>query len=249
MATWRVRAAAFYPSDLLASPAPVRLTLLAALCWSRTSEITDALVDLLIRLVLKIDTRAEKKVEKAIYAELKQVHARPASCSGSPGRSSSFQMRRCARRCIRWSGRRHCASWRRRPGRTSRCSAPRGDPIEVHHRSANEDAGRVARPVAGVGGGRDRRGSPDRLPGRGLVNWPRRRCRRTWPRCTPRCSAAGARSTCWTSSRRPTTTPDSPTSSSRWLPGATAALARKIQWVLRCRTATGFRCPRPGCLG
>ncbi len=73
---WRARAAACYPSDLLASPPAVRLTLLAALCWSRTSEITDALVDLLIRLVLKINTRAEKKVEKAIYAELKQVHGK-----------------------------------------------------------------------------------------------------------------------------------------------------------------------------
>lgn len=73
---WRARAAACYPSDLLASPPAVRLTLLAALCWSRTGEITDALVDLLIRLVLKINTRAEKKVEKAIYAELKQVHGK-----------------------------------------------------------------------------------------------------------------------------------------------------------------------------
>jgi hypothetical protein len=53
-----------------------RQTLLAALCWSRTSEITDALVDLLIRLVVKINSRAERKVEKAIYAELKQVHGK-----------------------------------------------------------------------------------------------------------------------------------------------------------------------------
>lgn len=30
---WRSRAARLYPSDLRASPAPVRLTLLAALCW------------------------------------------------------------------------------------------------------------------------------------------------------------------------------------------------------------------------
>ena len=35
-------------------PQPIRLTLLAALCWSRTAEITDALVDLLIDVVDKI---------------------------------------------------------------------------------------------------------------------------------------------------------------------------------------------------
>jgi hypothetical protein len=60
VAAWRARAAACYPSNLLASPQPVRLTLLAALCWARTSEIIDALVELLIRLVLKINTRAEQ---------------------------------------------------------------------------------------------------------------------------------------------------------------------------------------------
>ena len=42
---WRARAARSYPSDLRAAPAPVRLTLLASLCWLRASEITDALVD------------------------------------------------------------------------------------------------------------------------------------------------------------------------------------------------------------
>jgi hypothetical protein len=57
VALWRVRAAACYPSDLLANPCAVRLTLLAALCWSRTSEISDALVDLLIQLVSRINTR------------------------------------------------------------------------------------------------------------------------------------------------------------------------------------------------
>ena len=48
---WRARAARSYPSDLRAAPRPVRLTLLAALCWERSAEITDALVDLLIGLV------------------------------------------------------------------------------------------------------------------------------------------------------------------------------------------------------
>jgi hypothetical protein len=37
--------------DLRVAPRPVRLTLLAALCWVRAAEITDALVDLLIGLI------------------------------------------------------------------------------------------------------------------------------------------------------------------------------------------------------
>ncbi|GGP09672.1 Tn3 family transposase [Nonomuraea glycinis] len=53
---------------------PVRLTLVAALAWSRTTEITDALVDLFIGLVSKFNTRAERKIEKAIEAEAKKVH-------------------------------------------------------------------------------------------------------------------------------------------------------------------------------
>jgi hypothetical protein len=40
---------------LRASPVPIRLTLLGALCRKRQSEITDALVDLLIGLVHKVN--------------------------------------------------------------------------------------------------------------------------------------------------------------------------------------------------
>ena len=47
---------------------PVRLTLLAALCHVRQTEITDSLVELFIQLVLKINTRAEKKVDKELTA-------------------------------------------------------------------------------------------------------------------------------------------------------------------------------------
>jgi hypothetical protein len=71
--SWRDRAARCFPSDLAESPRRVRLTLLAALCHARTSEITDSLVELLIQLVLKIDTRAEKRVEKELTADLKRV--------------------------------------------------------------------------------------------------------------------------------------------------------------------------------
>lgn len=62
VAAWRARAARMYPSDLRSCAGPVRLTLLAALCWTRTTELIDGLVDLLIQLVLKINTRAESRV-------------------------------------------------------------------------------------------------------------------------------------------------------------------------------------------
>jgi len=39
---WRARAARLYPSELRASPAPVRLTLLASLCWARQTELPTA---------------------------------------------------------------------------------------------------------------------------------------------------------------------------------------------------------------
>ena len=76
VAAWRARAAAMYPSDFRATPEPIRLTLLAALCSVRTAEITDGLVDLLITLVLKIDTRAEDRVEEELTNNLKRVRGK-----------------------------------------------------------------------------------------------------------------------------------------------------------------------------
>jgi TnpA family transposase len=73
---WRARAAKLYPSDLRAAGEPVRLTLLAALCWSRTAEITDALVDLLIELVHGIGTRAENRVERELISDLRRVRGK-----------------------------------------------------------------------------------------------------------------------------------------------------------------------------
>ncbi|MCN0154355.1 Tn3 family transposase [Salinispora arenicola] len=70
---WRHRAARSYPSDLEESNRDVRLTLLAALCHRRTTEITDGLVDLLVQLVDKIDAKAERKVEKELIRELRKV--------------------------------------------------------------------------------------------------------------------------------------------------------------------------------
>jgi broad specificity phosphatase PhoE len=73
---WRARAARLYPSDLRASPVPIRLTLLGALCRKRQSEITDALVDLLIGLVHKVNATAEQRVEKTLTDDLKRVRGK-----------------------------------------------------------------------------------------------------------------------------------------------------------------------------
>ncbi|MGI8810144.1 MAG: DUF4158 domain-containing protein, partial [Acidimicrobiales bacterium] len=73
---WRARAARLYPSDLRASPAPVRLTLLAALCWARQTEIIDGLVDLLIILVHKVDATAERKVGGELLDNLRRVRGK-----------------------------------------------------------------------------------------------------------------------------------------------------------------------------
>lgn len=76
VAAWRARAALEYPSDLRDRPRPVRLTLLAALCWSRTGELSDSLVDLLLGIVLKINTKAERKVEGELIRDLKRVRGK-----------------------------------------------------------------------------------------------------------------------------------------------------------------------------
>lgn len=74
--SWRSRAMRSYPSDLREASPAVRLTLLAALCRLRASEITDALVDLLIALILKVNTRADKRVERELTADLRRVRGK-----------------------------------------------------------------------------------------------------------------------------------------------------------------------------
>jgi len=76
LASWRVRAAQEYAAWMRKHPRPVRLTLLAALCWSRSAEITDSLVELLIALVHKIDVHADKKVEGEPIKDLKRVRGK-----------------------------------------------------------------------------------------------------------------------------------------------------------------------------
>lgn len=76
VASWAGRAAKLYPSHLREGAGPLRLTLLAALSWVRTSEITDSLVDLLNALVNKINATAERKVEGELIKDLKKVHGK-----------------------------------------------------------------------------------------------------------------------------------------------------------------------------
>ncbi|MFI7642333.1 Tn3 family transposase [Nonomuraea sp. NPDC049400] len=73
---WRARAMRMYPSDFAAASPRVCLTLLAALCWVRKTEMIDGLVELLIQLVHKISVRAEKKVENEIAGEFRRVHGK-----------------------------------------------------------------------------------------------------------------------------------------------------------------------------
>ena len=73
VAGWRARAMKMYPSDFAAAVDRVRITLLAALCHVRKTEMTDGLVELLIQLIHKISVRAERKVESEINAEFRRV--------------------------------------------------------------------------------------------------------------------------------------------------------------------------------
>lgn len=76
VAAWRARAAAEYPSDLRAHDQSVRLTLLAALAWTRQGEIVEGLVDLLIALVHKIASHAEQGAQAELVADLHRVRGK-----------------------------------------------------------------------------------------------------------------------------------------------------------------------------
>src|SRR6266581_3149593 len=73
LTVYRNRASIEEPSRLRAHPKAKRLTLLAALCFLRSQEITDGLVELLIQIVHKIDVRTEKRVEEEFANEFKRI--------------------------------------------------------------------------------------------------------------------------------------------------------------------------------
>jgi TnpA family transposase len=69
----RRRITAESPSHIRQHPQAIRLTLLAALVFQRTQEVTDALVTLLTQIVHRIGKRAERRVESAYINDLKRV--------------------------------------------------------------------------------------------------------------------------------------------------------------------------------
>ncbi len=70
---YRQRAAAEPPGELRKHPAPTRYTLICALCWLRSQEITDTLVDVLIQIIQRISRRAEQRVEQEVLRDLRRV--------------------------------------------------------------------------------------------------------------------------------------------------------------------------------
>lgn len=69
----RARAANEPPRELRRHPPEVRFTLLAALCWQRSHEITDNLVELLVHIAHRVNVRAEEKVGLELLRHLKRV--------------------------------------------------------------------------------------------------------------------------------------------------------------------------------
>lgn len=76
LAAWRSRASVESPSHLRDHGDELTLTLLAALVYCRTWEVTDALVTLLIRTVHAIGARAERRVTQKLVAEFRRVHGK-----------------------------------------------------------------------------------------------------------------------------------------------------------------------------
>ncbi|MEA2231442.1 MAG: hypothetical protein QOD83_1258 [Solirubrobacteraceae bacterium] len=100
-------------------PQPIRLTLLAVLCWSRTAEITDSLVDLLIEGVHKIRAHAENRVEKELVRDLKRVRGKQGLLFPRAQAAVEHPTTPSAARCFPSCQRRRCASSSRRPWRAS----------------------------------------------------------------------------------------------------------------------------------
>lgn len=70
---FRDRAAVEAPSLLRRHPEAIRITLLAALCWARTREVTDGLVTLFIALIQRMSRQAERRVEREIIEDYRRV--------------------------------------------------------------------------------------------------------------------------------------------------------------------------------
>ena len=73
---YRMRVVSERLSEIRRHPPEIRYTLLAAFFWSRTREITDALVELLISIIHNINAQAEKRVDRELLQEIKNVRGK-----------------------------------------------------------------------------------------------------------------------------------------------------------------------------
>ncbi len=77
LAGFRQRVAAEELHELRRHPTARRLTLLAAYCWARAQELTDALTEILTGIIQHIGLRAERRVERALIRVIKRVTGKP----------------------------------------------------------------------------------------------------------------------------------------------------------------------------
>jgi len=63
--------------ELRRHPTPLRLTLLAAYCWRRSQDLTDALAEIFMTVIQHITLRAERRVERTLLRDLKRVTGKP----------------------------------------------------------------------------------------------------------------------------------------------------------------------------
>lgn len=73
---YRMRVVSERLTEIRRHPPEIRYTLLAAFFWSRSREITDALVELLISIIHNINAQAEKRVDRELLQEIKKVRGK-----------------------------------------------------------------------------------------------------------------------------------------------------------------------------
>jgi Domain of unknown function (DUF4158) len=73
---YRMRVVSERLTEIRRHPPEIRYTLLAAFFWSRSREITDALVELLISIIHNINAQAEKRVDRELLQDIKKVRGK-----------------------------------------------------------------------------------------------------------------------------------------------------------------------------
>ena len=62
--------------DLRRHPPAIRYSLVAAFCWRRRQQLTDALIDLLLQVIHHLGARAEKRIDQRHFAAFKKVRGK-----------------------------------------------------------------------------------------------------------------------------------------------------------------------------